>query len=702
MTLVTSFCRFCPASCGTVVDVVDGRIGEVLGNRRNPLTQGFTCAKGRRAGAIMQGPDRLRSSLVRGADGTLVAAETNAVIGDVGVRLRAIREESGPDSIAVFMGTQQAFTTPTPFVVRAWMRAIGSHKLFSTMTIDQSAKWLVPLRMGEYLGGAQRMDTSDVWMLSGTNPLSTASAGDGDAPLVDAPAIQLRDARRRGLRLIVIDPRRTETAELADVFLQIRPGTDAVLHAGLLHVILADGLQDDEFCAAYVSDLESLRRAVRDATPDMVERVCDVPVADLVMAARMFAGAGRGRFTTGTGANFGPHSNVAEHLAEAVNVVCGRFLREGEPSSSHAVLMGDRAAISAVAPPDRTWERGFRSRVGGHGLIRGELPSSILPDEILDPGSDRIRALVVSGGNPLLALPDEQKARRALESLDLLVVLDPFLTETARLATHVVTPTMSYERADHTILMESTFSHPYAAYTPPIVDAPEGAVDDWVLFYETAVAMGVDLKVGGRVLDGSVRPTTEQMLDIVASRGRLDLDDLRAAPDGMLVSRPTSTVQPRGDDPHRFELVPADVEAEIAAALRAVDVSAETFVLICRRQKETMNSLGRGVESLAKRLYNPAFLHPDDMLQMGIEDGRAVRISTEHGFIVLPAHGDLTLRRGTVSITHGYSGETVLGRSDGGANVNRLTSASVDVQSINVMPLFTALPVAVERFDESS
>ncbi|MGI5200219.1 molybdopterin-containing oxidoreductase family protein [Spirillospora sp. CA-108201] len=694
--LVKSYCRFCAASCGTLVEIVDGRIGAVFGNKDHLLSKGFTCPKGRRAGALLQGPHRLTGSLRRGATGEFEPVDGLAASREIGERLRLIRDEHGPDSIALFMGTQQAFTTLTPFVVKSWLRATGSRKLFSTMTIDQSAKWLVPLRMGEYLGGPQPMTDADVWMLSGNNVVLTASGGDGDGPLVADPATQIKHARRRGMRLIVIDPRGTETARLADLFLQPRPGTDALLHAGLLRILLTEGLHDAAFCAEYVDGLAELRQAVDAATHERVARECDVPVEDLFLAARMFGGEKRGRFTTGTGANFGPHSNIAEHLADTINIVCGRLLREGEPAWGGSVLMPERPASATVAPPRRTWESGFTSRVGGFGRMNGELPSSILPDEILMPGPDRVRALVVSAGNPMVAFPDEAKIRRALEHLELLVVIDPFLTETARLSDYVIAPTMSYERADHTILMEFFFPRPFAAHTPAVVPPPPGVIEDWEFFYETAAVMGLEMKVAGQPLDLRRKPTSEQMLELVASRGRVDAAALRGRPDGVFVPGTGAVVGPRGDDTTRLQLVPPDVLAEIEAALSdVVEIPAGGFQLISRRLKETVNSLGRGVPGLDPYDYNPAFLTPADLARLGVPPGGEVVITSAFGSVRAVAQPDETLRSGTVALPHAWSGEVFPGVRGKGANVNVLTSADEDLQTINRMPRYTAIPVTV-------
>ncbi|QSE93433.1 molybdopterin-dependent oxidoreductase [Rhodococcus pseudokoreensis] len=693
----TSYCRLCASSCGVLLDIEDGRIARVLGDAHHPISGGYTCPKGRRGGDLVHGPDRLTTSMRRTAAGTHEPVPVARAVTDIADRLRAIVDRHGPDAVALFMGTQQNFAALTPPMARAWFRGTGSHKLFSTMTIDQSAKWVVAERMGTYLGGRQRFEDADVWLLAGTNPVVSGNGGDGDGAVVQNPSVTLRAARERGLRLIVVDPRRTETAALADIHLAPRPGTDAVLFAGLLHVVLTERLHDAGFCHRYTADLAVLADAVAGVTPDVVQRICGVPAERIRDAARVFAGAARGMATSGTGLCMGPHSNLAEHLVAALNVVCGRYLREGERADDRAVLTRHQPARAEVAPATRAFERGFRSRIGAVRAIRGELPSGILADEILEPGPDRVRALIVSGGNPAAALPDRGKALRAMRSLDLLVCVDPRMSDTARLADYVIAPTTMYERADHTAIMEPFFPQPFAQYTPAVVTAPPGVVDDWQFFLDLAAASGQPVKFAGRILDSAAPPTSEQLLAMTAERGRVPFADLVAAPHGHLAGRSGAVVGPAAEESagHRLTLMPDDVRAELRAALTDRTVAAQfPLLLTVRRIREAVNSTGTRVPGLVPGGANPASLHPDDLAAVGIADGQAVTVRSASGHLRATARADATLARGTVSMTHCFG--SVDPRDDVGVNVNALTGTGDGVQSINAMPTMTAVPVAVE------
>ncbi|MGX6510950.1 molybdopterin-containing oxidoreductase family protein [Rhodococcus sp. SJ-2] len=700
MSVKLSYCRLCPASCGVRVEVDGDRIISIVGDGLHPLSGGYSCPKGRRGGDFLQGPDRLTTSMRRTADGQYEPIPIDVAISEIAERLAAITGTHGPDALALFMGTQQNFAALTMPMVRAWFRTTGSHKLFSTMTIDQSAKWLVQSRMGQYLGGRQRFDTADVWLLAGTNPMVSLNGGDGDGAITQNPSVTIRDARARGLELIVVDPRRTETAARADLHLQLTPGTDAALLAGLLHVILSEDLHDSEFCDRFVDGLDELRAAVAPATPAHTEAVTGVPATDVVRAARIFAEGPRGMATTGTGVCMGPHSNVAEHLVACLNVVCGRYLREGEVTPDRNVLARSTPLKAEVLPPYRSWESGFRSRIGGIGTMNGELPSGILADEILEPGPDRVRALVVSGGNPARALPDREKAERALRELDLLVCVDTRMSDTAKLADYVIAPTMVYERPDHTMLMEFFFAEPFAQYTPRLVTPPEGVIEDWQFFFRLAAASGHKVKFAGRVLDPDAPPTSEELLAMFAERGRISIDDLTSSSRGILAPPEDKVVAPatEGAEDRRLDVCPDDVAAEVAAALEcSAPVNALPMRLTVRRMRELMNSLGRDIDGLSRSGYNPAHVNPEDLRRLGIEHGDLVRIRSAHGRIRAVAHGDHTVGRGTVSMTHCWgASDTEADPRLVGSNVNDLTGYD-RLQTINAMPTMTAVPVAIER-----
>ncbi len=699
-TAVT-YCRLCPAHCGIEVEVAGGAVTRVVGDRAHPLTHGFTCAKGRRLGDLHADPDRLLASQRRRADGTFEPISVQSAVASVAHRLESILQTHGPDSIGLFVGTQTYTASLTYSFMSSWFRAVGSRKRFTTVTIDQSAKIVAGGRLGVWAGGRQRFESADVWLLVGTNPLVSMQGGDMTGFPIHDGARALAEARRRGLKLIVVDPRRSQVAARADLHLQIRPGTDAALLAGLHHVILRDAHADDAFCSRWANGVDELREAVSRFTPEVVAGIAGVAPEQIVEAARTFGAARSGMATSGTGPDMGPHANVAEHLVQALNVVCGRFPREGDrPGGVRVLERGPRYRAQAL-PPSRPWERAPKNRFGASWL-RSELMSPVLPDEILLDGPDRIRALVVVGGNPGAAFPDQDRILEALEGLELLVVLDPFMTETARRADYVIAPTMSLERAEDTRGYGHFADQPFAQYTDPVLPPPEGVIHDWEFFLRLGQAMGLTLKMGRRTYGPEDRVPTD--VEALAERadGYVDHEALRAHPHGKLFADvPLPVVAPTPDDAtDRFEVMPDDVAAELGDAfdaLSSTQANERPYRLIVGRSRETMNSVGRRLPGLARNGYNPCFMHPDDLSAANLDPGALVALTSDYGSVTAIVQPDATLRPGVLTMTHCFGGEPGLEDDPRrfGTNPTRLLSLQTGLQPISLMPLMTAVPVTL-------
>ena len=277
------------------------RVVKISGDELHPLTNGFTCTKGRHLADFHTDPSRLRNSQRRLPDGEHEDIAVDTALAEIAARLGDIIAEHGPESIALYTGTSAAMASLTlPFTLAFW-RTIGSRRKFSSMSVDQSAKWVTENRLGRWAAGGQRFADADVWMLVGTNPLVSMQGGYFTGFPIHDGIRRLQAEQQRGLQMIVVDPRRTELATRADVHLQIIPGTDAVLFAGIIHVLLAEDLIDREFCDRWVNGVDNLRAAVATFTPDRVATVCGVNEDELIGAARLFGSGRTGMATGGTG-----------------------------------------------------------------------------------------------------------------------------------------------------------------------------------------------------------------------------------------------------------------------------------------------------------------------------------------------------------------------------------------------------------------
>jgi anaerobic selenocysteine-containing dehydrogenase len=703
-----SFCRTCIAGCGVILAIDDqGQIASMRGDRDHPISEGYVCFKGLQAQSSHHGPTRLLHPLTRNAEGQLVQIAPERAFDEIAGRLRTILDRDGPEAIGLFRGTG-AFHTTTAFAVHGgFLEAIGSSQLFTTLTIDQSAKMVAAGRLGSWHAGKQHIETLDIAMIFGNNPLISHSAG---GLLLSAPVKRLKRAKARGMKLVVIDPRRTETAQHADLFIQPYPGEDPSIAAGILRVILSEGWHDVEFCERHVAGLQALRGALEPFTPSYVAARAGILAGDLIRAARMFSVESRhGTVVTGTGPNMSPHSNLAEHLAQCIDVVCGRFKRPGDRMPNPDVLAPSTEWYAEVVPASRPWESAAPSRIRGVGNLFGERLTGTLADEILTPGAGQIKALIVNGANIANSVPDKARMLEALRSLELLVVIDPHLTATGSLADYVIPTTLQYERADIPITLGfPLYLDAWTQYTPAIIEPPKAAevVEDWVVFWSLAKRLGLQLNYAGSPLDMRELPNSETLLQLSMRNASLTLDELKRQPNGIWCDpEHGSLVHPaRPGANGRFTVAPADVLQEIASVLAdapRADAPRDdgfAFRLAVRRSRDLNGSIGHQTPSVRQRNpYNPLYMNPDDMARLGISEGDSVDINSASGRISAIAAGDAAVRTGVVSMSHNWGH---LGNDPGdyaryGASTNFLTRADVGCESINAMPRMSAVPVNV-------
>lgn len=708
---VETYCRICHGNCGMVATVEDNKLVSVRGDRDNVLTRGYTCIKGLQYPELHHGKGRLRQSLKRRPNGGHDPITSEAVFDEIAARMHETIQSHGPNSVAIFQGTQAAYNILHGQFVRSFMQAIGSKSVFSTMTIDQSAKWVTAGRLGTFASGRQNFQDSDVWLFAGTNPLVSLQGGILSGAPIYNPMKSLRDAKAKGLKLIVIDPRKTETARHADLHIQPIPGEDVALFAGLLNIILTEGWHDSEFCERFVNGLDALSEAVKTFTPSLVATRAGVPEDQLLQAAKLFALDSKiGMASSGTGPDMAPFSNLAEHLLECLNVLCGRYAREGSLIANPGVLSSHKPVFAQVNGPNRMWDKGPKSRISGEGMVNDQLMAGTLSDEILTKGDGQIRMLICAGSNPAAALPDQEKAVKALKSLDCLITIDPRYSETARLADYVIAPTFAFERPDHTRGHEPNMPFAFAQYTPRIIE-PEpdmDVVDDWYFYWSLAKRLGLQLSASGRQIDMLVAPSADELLERMAGRATIPYDDIKAQPGGKVWDVPERRVQPaRPDAADRFEVAPEDVVAEIAEYLGwsnftqpSTGDASFTHLLIVRRMRELMNTLGKDVDGIRNRVkYNPAYLHPEDLKALGLISGDAVVVRSVDGAIDAIVKDDETMRPGTVSMSHGWG--SLPGEDEAydgiGSATTRLMGRHHRVERINAMPQMTAIPVEITK-----
>jgi anaerobic selenocysteine-containing dehydrogenase len=719
---VTSICRYCTAFCPIIVTVENGRATKVAGDPDAVDYEGYTCPKGRAIASHTYSPDRLLNNLKRGTDGNFHHIGSSQAVEEIASRLRPIIHKHGPRSVAMYFSNGQM---QHPFGVTfamAMFQAIGSPMIFSSITIDKPAEKTTMPMHGYWMAGGQAFASADTWMIIGGNPLISKSNG---APL-NNPGMRIKEAVRSGMKLIVIDPRRTETAKRAHVHLQVRPGEDPTLLAGIINIIVAEQLYDEEFIDENTRGFDALRAAVEPFTPEYVSRRAGVDIDALLEAARTFGGARRGMSVCATGPSFATRSNLTYYLSLCPNTICGRWTRAGERAVFPNVLL---PAFTPKAQPMSPYDYygDEQLRVMGLRETAAGMPTAALPSEILQEGEGQVKALFCLGGNPMSAFPDHRTTERALRSLDLFVSLDVALNKSSELADYVIAPPMPLELPALTLQTEfGKYMHaargyqiPWAQYAPAAVSAPAGSdlLEEHRFFFELSKALGIQLVLtssfgSGKFIESPPqtheidmeRPMSlDELFELFTSHSRIPLDEVKKHPHGKRFEIDV-VVEPRDlDCSDRLELANGtmlDQLYEVFAEVGEKDTvgDAYPFRMICRRANNSYNSIGTDLPELLKgKTYNPLLVNPQDLSAFGVLAGDVVSVESRSGKMLAVVEGDESLPQGVVSITHGFGAQQNASENDPriyGSNINLLIDND-EYDPITGIPRMSGFPVRI-------
>jgi len=698
--------------------VEDNRLIALAPDPGNEIYGGYTCVKGRQLIEQIYHPTRLQRSQKKQIDGSFSAISSQQALDEIAQQLQSILATHGPRSIASYNGTYSYQNSAAHDVARAFHAAIDSPSYYTSVTIDQPAKVAIgPARMGWWNGGSHMWNDSDVSLIIGNNTLVSHYSIPGGIPSF-SPFNALREGKKRGMKVICIDPRETEVASRADLHLQVRPGQDAAVVAAIIQVILSEELHDETFCAEHTQGLERLAEHTRDFTPERVATAAGIPAQQIIAAARMFAAGPRGSAVTGTGPEMGPHPNLLQHLVQALNAICGRHYREGERLPNPGVLTpaGPRSA-QATSPQPQWLAQGLKSRVSNdicetvvlspYGP-RKEMPTAVISDEMLLEGDGQIKALICVGGNPLLAWPDQQKTQAALAGLELLVCIDLKMSATAQLADYVLAPKICLEREDVTLLTDIWHDQAYSQYSRTVVEAEGDKIEEWEFFWEVGRRMGLEMSLDNGPIDMRKKPAKLDLLKTITRGSRVPLDDIYATEGGKVYDVPDVILDPpdRASRGH-LQLFPPGLEQELQAALHdAVPAGQGEYplLLVSRRMKNTYNSTGPELSLLkSKGTTNPAYVHSTDLAALGISDGEVIQVHSRHGAIPAVAAASDDIRPGVISMSHCWGGSPAPeADSDAkireiGSNTNRLIDNLDGSEKYSGMPRQSSIPVAIRK-----
>ncbi|MFR0353635.1 molybdopterin oxidoreductase family protein [Streptomyces sediminimaris] len=714
-------CPLCEATCGLTLTLEGTRVTGARGDREDVFSKGFICPKGAAFGAVDGDPDRLRAPLVR-RDGELREATWQEAFDAVAAGIRPVVERHGPHAVGVVLGNPNVHTMAGILYPPVLLAGLGTRSVFTASTLDQMPKHV---SSGLLYGDAGAIPVPDLdrtghLLLIGANPLES------NGSLCTAPDFpgKLKALRARGGTLTVVDPRRTRTAALADRHVAIRPGTDALLLAAMAQVLFEEDLVDCGELTPHLQGLGELREAVKEFTPEAVEAACDVAAGVTRALARELAAAPTAAVYGRIGTCTVPHGTLGSWLVDVLNILTGNLDRPGGALFPQAAT--DRTP--RPAGPSHGFALGrWHSRVSKYPEAKGELPLSALAEEIdtATGEGEPIRALVSIAANPVLSAPDGDRLDKALSSLDFMVSVDPYLNETSRHAHVVLPPPPPSQSPHHDFAFNTLAVRNQVRYTRPAVPLEPGrmaeteilarlilaatgmhgadpsAVDDMVIRQTLGKAVeqphspvhGRDPGELAAALTGVSGP--ERRLDMMlrlgpygdgfgARPGGLSLEKLLAHPHGIDLGPLASRLpQPLKTRSGKVELLPRPIADDLPRLREALDRLPEGLVLVGRRHLRSNNSWMHNVPALTGGSNRCTLhIHPEDAERLGVRDGAAVRVKGAGGEVTAPAEVTDGVRRGVVSLPHGWGHDrpgTRLSHAAGepGVNVNQLLDGSL-------------------------
>ncbi len=721
-----TFCRICEALCGLEVDVDQGRIVDIRPDEDHVATRGFGCLKGLKQHKMYGSPDRLLHPETRSGTSWRRASwdEANA---SIGAEVARIRRDHGPDAIAMYVGTAAGFSVLHPVFAQGFMTGIGSASMYSSASQDCANKFAISREM---YGFPFTLPFPDVrrtkcLVVLGANPVVSKWS----FLQVPNPTKHLREITERGGKVWVVDPRRTETAKATGEHVFIRPDTDVFFLLSFLHELLAldrrgERRLDRERIDRFTTGFGELAAVASAWAPERTAEVTRIPAETLRSIVRDYAFADGAAMYSSTGLNMGRNGSLCYWLQETINAISGNLDRRG------GTLVG-RGAIDfpSFGKKTGTLLSNRRSRVGAFRAVNDAFPGGVLADEILTEGPKKVRALFVTGGNPLLTMPNAARLRRAFEHLELLVTIDIYKNETGSLAHWVLPATSPFQRPDLPFifpLMLGLQSKPYLQATRPLVP-PEGEQrDEATIYADLCRASGVSL-FGSRIAQTMVEGLRRVAGPKLGSTGA------RGVPQEMLLSlllRATRQGSFEALLEHRHGKLRDDHEErsflgsrvltddgkvhlappallEAASGKLEADFTQERenrrrLKLITKRAITTHNSWTHNLPEFVDkdRATNYLYVHPDDAREAGLAEGQAADVTSDTATVRVPVRFSKDLMPGTVALPHGWGHQHAAGLSVAsktqGVNVNLLAADGPDrIEKLSGMAHLTGIVVDV-------
>ncbi|MFL6062048.1 MAG: molybdopterin-dependent oxidoreductase [Marmoricola sp.] len=694
-------CNLCEAICGLTLTIESGAVTGIRGNEADPLSRGHICPKGVALADIYTDPDRLRRPVRRtgkGAEATWTEIGWDEALDTVADGLAKAINENDKNALGVYVGNPNAHSLGSMTHGFELIKTFKTRNKFSASSVDQIPHMYVGmLQFGhQLLLPVADIDKTSYFLVFGANPM----ASNGSLMTVPDFPNRVRDLKARGGKMVVFDPRRTETAKVASEHQFIRPATDAVVLLAMVNTLIAEGLTDPP---AYVDNLDALQRAIAEFTPEYAAGVSGVAAEDIVRIAREFASADGAAAYGRMGLSTQGFGSICQWAINLLNLLSGNFDRVGGvlfPEPAIDVVKNGLLSAGHFG----VW----KSRVRGMPEFGGELPVSCFREEIDTLGTGQIKAVLTLAGNPVLSTPDGRRLSESFAGLDFMASVDIYLNETTRHADVILPPTTALERDHYDLVFHALSVRNTARFTPAVFEKTKDQMHDWEIFRELAIRTNARLNTKKPLVQRlaerarlAMSPTL--MVTLLLALGRkTSMKQLRLHPEGVDLGelRPTMPARLHTKD-KRIDLAPAALVADLDRLRTSMPVPSEgELVLIGRRHKQDCNSWTHNLERLTRgKPRHHLLMNPADLAARGIEDGSVVRVASRVGAVEVEVSAVDDMMPGVVSLPHGYGHQvegTRMGHAVGvaGVSINDLTDPErLDVSGNAAL---SGVPVTVE------
>ncbi len=671
-------CHLCEAICGLEIVTRGTDIVSIKGDRNDPLSRGHICPKAIALQDLQDDPDRLRKPVKRVGDDWIEVSWDEA-IEDIAERLVDLQSEYGDNTVGVYAGNPNVHNYGNLTHGRLLRKALRTRNNFSATSLDQLPHQLVGLKLygHQFLLPIPDIDHCDYMLILGANPL----ASNGSMMTVPDVKKRLEAIQKRGGKVIVIDPRRSETAELADEHHFIRPGTDALFLMAILSTLFEENLIKPGPLEDIIRGIETLGQAVAAFTPEKVSKVTGVDAKVIREIARSLAQTEKAVCYGRMGVSVQPFGTLCQWAIQLINLLTGHV-------DSVGGALVPSSAVGYVKPGESSqgsFDR-FRSRVSGLPEFGGELPSVVLAEEILEPGEGQIRAMFTLAGNPVLSSPNGRRLDEAFAQLDFMVALDFYINETTRHADYILPPTSPLEHDHYDIAFLRLAIRDTARFNEPVFEPNEGSLHDWEILSRLGEA--ISRRKG---FDFKPLPAPDLMMDFALQMGpygkqagsehALSLDKLKANPHGVDLGPLKPSLKQRlctgnGEIDVAQPLFLDDL-ARLADSLD--DTDTDSLRLIGRRHVRSNNSWMHNYHRLVKGKPRwQCYMHPEDLAKQGLTDGQAIRIQSRVGEVQTSVVSSDEVMPGVISLPHGWGHQRAgvrlgIASEQAGVSVNDIT-----------------------------